>query len=405
MSFQIGAKSYGRQSQSVQNAQQTIPNQTGGSVVLPSTKPRIFPQGSPSERLWIIAEAALSKDADKGYLFSSALGWNYKKILDSNNISRCFITSPDCYRQPQTLVEDIIKYQPPVIICLDNSIGELVPSLLNDKSQKVEALDSWAGSLLISPLLNYPHYVIPTFGPEKCVSDWIERQIVQSIDIAKAKSELDFWNANSQTLQLLPQTTLVTDLDYLDLMKKLDSWEDDAIPYISVDVESIYPREKSDFYGHPGYPVIVGIAPSPYYGISFNLWPKDKVQAQRLWWRLARLLSKKKIIGQNFDMFDARHFDMLGMPIELTSEVISAQGQSRIYDTRLRHAVLWPELKHSLQFQTRQYTRQAYYKDEGKGWNPKDMTRWMRYNALDCCTTYAVFLGQEEEFDERPHLR
>jgi hypothetical protein len=53
---------------------------------------------------------------------------------------------------------------------------------------------------------------------------------------------------------------------------------------------------------------------------------------------------------------------------------------------------------------TRQYTREPYYKDEGHGWSFKDMRKLKRYNALDVTVTYEVYLAQEQEFKERPHL-
>jgi hypothetical protein len=48
-----------------------------------------------------------------------------------------------------------------------------------------------------------------------------------------------------------------------------------------------------------------------------------------------------------------------------------------------------------------QYTREPYYKDEGKNWTVKEKTSMKRYNAKDCCVTYEVWERQEEEFDER----
>lgn len=79
-----------------------------------------------------------------------------------------------------------------------------------------------------------------------------------------------------------------------------------------------------------------------------------------------------------------------------------------IFDTKLRHHILWPELPHKLQFLTKQYTRQPYYKDEGKNWSPRSKTKTLellRYGALDTVVTYEVFNGQEQEFLERPGLK
>ena len=87
-------------------------------------------------------------------------------------------------------------------------------------------------------------------------------------------------------------------------------------------------------------------------------------------------------------------FESLGFNISL----------EKVQDTLLRHHILWPELSHKLQFMTRQYTREPYYKDEGHGWSVKYMDRLRRYNCLDVCVTYEIYEAQEQEFKERPHL-
>jgi hypothetical protein len=359
------------------------------SQVSTNVSTKISPKGSPAERLWIIAEAPLSKDKDKGFLFSSAMGWSFDKLLGESGLTSyyCDYFDPS---NPQALVDRINNYKPPILICLDKAGANLLPQI-----KRKEDINLWAGSLLTSDKLNYPHYILPTFGPETCIQDWTERQIVKYIDLGKAKDEFIFFK-NSGFLNPLPIRRLDIDLDLHTLIYKMDWWADDnSTPYISVDIETIYPREKSDFYGHPGLPVTIGLAPSSIYGISFSLFQEQNKNSVRLWKALANLMDKKTIIGQNFFLFDYNFFYMLGMPCDLF----------KIQDTMFRHSVLWPELSHKLQFQTRQYTREPYYKQEGHGWNAKDLARLKRYNALDVTVTFEIFEAQEREFDERPHLR
>lgn len=358
------------------------------SVPTPVSRPtKISPKGSPSERLWIIAEAPLPKDKDKGFLFSSAMGWSYDKLIHEAGISQYYCSYFD---SDSECIQELDKYRPPIIVGLDTSSKLLLPNI-----QRKEQIGLWASSLLTSSKLNYPHYIIPTFGPETCISDWTERQIVKYIDYAKIKDELEFYNTHNY-LQPLSQRKLEVDLDLPILLDKLHKWtQSPEIKYLSVDIETIYPKEKSEFFGHPGYPVTIGIATSPYYGISFSLFQENTHKTALLWKALSNLLWEKEIIGQNFHSFDAWLLDMLGIKI----------NRFRIHDTMHRHAILWPELSHKLQFLTRQYTRQPYYKSEGHGWTMKDLARLKRYNALDCCTTIEVFEAQEKEFDDRPHLR
>lgn len=348
----------------------------------------IAPRGSPSSRLWIIAEAPLTKDALKGYLFSSPMGWSYDKLVQEAGIHSTYYTA--CYPTARECEDTINKHQPPIIVALDGA-GALLLDQINNK----ESVNLWAGSLLQSRLLNYPHYIIPTHGPETCIQDWTERQVVKFIDYGKIREEFEFWQHHG-FLKSLRSRKLDTDLPFEHLLHKLQRWsEDDSITHLSTDLETVYPREKSQFFGHPGYPVVVGMAINPEYGLSFNLFQETTGNSVKLWKVVAELMAKKKIIGQNFFGFDSWHFFMLGMPCD----------RFKITDTMYRHAVLWPELSHKLEFMTRQYTREPYYKSEGHHWSPKDLQRLKRYNALDCCVTYEVWEEEEKEFDERPHLR
>lgn len=351
--------------------------------------PKLSPKGSPSERLWIIAEAPLSKDQDKGFLFSSPMGWSYDKMLGEAGIRNYYVTyfsGPDDVEA----INLINQYQPPIIVALDLAGKNLVSGIY-----RKEDIHNWAGSLLTSDKLLYPHFVIPTFGPETCISDWTERQIVKYIDYGKVRDELLYWQTNG-TLQPLPERKLDTDLPLHTLLYKIRSWIDSPdIKYISVDIETVYPKEKSQFFGHPGMPVTISIAISSYYAVSFSLFQETTPETVKLWKVISELMQVKKVIGQNFFQFDQWHFELLGL----------AGDRLNLIDTMFRHAILWPELPHTLAFMTRQYTRQPYYKSMAHGWSIKNLEKLKLYNALDTTVTYEIFERQEEEFDQRPHLR
>ena len=352
-----------------------------------TTAGKLGSKGTPAERIWLIAEGPLSKDSNKGFLFSSPMGWSYDKILQEMGISKYYTT----YFESSDEAQDTLnKFLPPIIVLLDKAGSLLLPQI-----RRKEDCNLWAGSLLTSDKLSYSHYCIPTFGPETCVADWTERQIVKYIDYGHVKDEYDYYTDYGH-LRPLRGRTLDIDLPLGVVLHRLEYWAAaTSIEYISVDIETVYPREKSEYFGHPGYPVTIGIAISPDNGISFSLFQDETKESVALWKALGKLLLSKKIIGQNFFHFDEWILRMLGMPCD----------RMKIVDTMFRHAILWPELSHKLQFQTRQYTRQPYYKSEGHHWSPKDLERLKRYNALDCCVTYEIFLAQEEEFNERPHLR
>jgi hypothetical protein len=127
----------------------------------------------------------------------------------------------------------------------------------------------------------------------------------------------------------------------------------------------------------------------------FDLFRESTTETVELWKHLNDLIKSVPQLGQNFFNFDLNFYECLGFEIKVED----------IQDTLIRHHILWPELPHKLQFQTRQYTREPYYKDEGHGWSIKDMRGLKRYNCLDVCVTMEIWEEQEKEFDERPYLR
>lgn len=363
--------------------------------------PYIHSKGSPTSRIWVIAERPYSSDIDKGYIFSGGMGFIFDKMMQEAGIRDYYVTCrrPDS-ESPETFAvieSQLNNYRPPIIIVLEEA-GKILCPELQPKFRKKTAdeddsdVNKYAGSLLISKVLNYPHYIIPTLSPDTIVKDWKLRDIAVSLDLGKAKSEFDYWKQNG-ILEPLPERVLKYEMDFEEVLHNLQVFEN--APLLSVDIETVYTNTKSLYYPHPGYPVTIGIANGNLYGISFNLfWPKAS-QTVELWRRLEKVLWNVPNLGQNYFNFDSSFLTSLGFRIDL----------QRVQDTLIRHAILWPELPHKLQFQTRQYTREPYYKDDGKRWNLKDMRQLRRYNCLDVCVTYEIYEAQEIEFNDRPYLR
>lgn len=361
--------------------------------------PLIHNRGDRQSRVWIILEHPYSSDTQKGYLLSGGMGLVLERMLKEAGISinQCYC----CSRRPDTdtpsgciiLENDLNHYQPPLVLV----VGEVGRYFLPELRAKEE--DEWkgqlqknAGSLLRSPLLQYPHYMMPIYGPDRLVGDWTERNVTTYVDLQKFRDELAHWQQHG-TLNPLPQRKLVYgNLELAELLQYIQKFQTSRL--LSVDIETVYPKKGSAFLQHPGYPITVGLADSVDFGISFNLFRDDPVENRILWRALDSLLKRVPILGQNFFSFDALFFEALGFTIPL--------GQ--VKDTLLRHHILWPELPHKLQFMTRQYTREPYYKDEGHGWSVKFMDKLRRYNCLDVCVTMEVYLAQEEEFKLKPHL-
>ncbi|MDR3392460.1 MAG: hypothetical protein P4L77_12085 [Sulfuriferula sp.] len=345
-------------------------------------------------------ERPFSSDVDKGFLCSGGMGNALDKMLREAGVSLndCYVTC----RRPNTDAPNAVsnvegalsQYQPPFILAM-NEIGNVFLPELRAKKDPEEykgQLQKNAGSLLISPNLHYPHYMMPFYGPDRCMADWTERNVTTFFDFQKLREELKYYH-NHHKLQPLPERVLkFHDMELDELLGYIDQMI--ASPYVSNDIENPVYRTK-DYYPHPGYPILIGLANSPRFGISFRLFRDKPSENRELWKRLEKMYLNVTTIGQNFFNYDSYFYKMLGFSLNL----------HKIQDTLQRHHILWPELSHKLQFMTRQYTREPYYKDEGHNWSYKYMNNYRRYNCLDACVTYEVWEQQEEEFNARPHLR
>jgi uracil-DNA glycosylase len=362
--------------------------------------PLIHPKGSPSSRIWFIADAPFSSDIPKGYIFSGGMGWVFDKMCADACLKDYYITC----RRPNTddahafkiIENELNQYKPPFIVPFGSTGAFFCDCLKQAKAQKsyIGQLSKYVGSFLTADnnLLSYPHYIMPMYGIEKLVANWSERNITTYFDMQKLREEYYYWRQHG-SLQPLPQRTLIyKELSLDELLKYFESFKQAKL--LSVDIETCYPKGDSVFKPHPGYPITVGIAPSSQLGLSFNLFRDSPAETRILWRELDVLLSNARILGQNFFNFDAHFLRALGFNINLAS----------ITDTLIRHHILWPELPHKLQFMTRQYTRETFYKDEGHHWNLKNMLKLRRYNCLDVCVTYEVYEQQEDEFRERKEV-
>jgi uracil-DNA glycosylase len=367
--------------------------------------PYIKPRGNRNARIWCILAKPYSSDYDpktgKDTLMSGGLGHVFDKMLREAGIDpySVYFTS----RAPNTddlhaytnLESELSASKPPLIIVIGDVAGWFLSELRTPKTVETNPgqLQKYAGSLLQCGVLQYPHYMMPLYGPDRCVGDWKERNVTVYVDLQKLQDELVYWQKHG-TLRPLPERTMrYGNLELNEILSCFERFR--KAPLLSIDIETVYPRKGSAFLPHPGYPITVGIADSHDFGISFNLFRDSPSENRTLWRALDLLLKGKPILGQNFFNFDALFFEALGFQISL----------DRVQDTLLRHHILWPELSHKLQFLTRQYTREPYYKDEGHGWSVKHMDKLRRYNCLDVCVTYEVWEQQELEFQQRPQLK
>jgi hypothetical protein len=216
--------------------------------------------------------------------------------------------------------------------------------------------------------------------------------VVAVLTLGKVAEEFSFWRDHS-CLQPLPERQLIADpaaqdaIDYLRMLLALP-----ADKPVSIDIENIGVfKGKYKTPQRNRLPYVVGFADSAKRGMSIGLAEYEKDKTLEVWRLIDTVLRTRRQIGQNYYTHDAPWMQYLGF----------SPNVGLLDDTLVRHHVLWPELSHKLQFQTMQYTREPYYKDEGHNWTVKDRLRLKKYNVKDCCVTYEVWERQEEEFAER----
>jgi hypothetical protein len=362
--------------------------------------------GDEKNPIWVVISEPYDKDQNMGYLFSCGYGYNFKKIWGMGNIG---ISLPDphirsirpcigaTYDKDTSLLHflnDLDRVKPTFIVPLsDEVLNYLVPYTTQVK-EKNSSLRKWAGSILTSELLNWPHYIIGCQPPDYLTRNWDEHEIAAFIDLGHLRDEYDYWFRNG-VLNPLPARHLEVQPPFAVLLNYLNECLNHN--FISVDIETIRPKKDSSFYEikHPGYPYCVAVAVDSKNAMSFSYWDYTPEQCVKIWRKFDELLTKVPCIGQNFFSFDSHYKERLGFRICL----------SKCQDTLIRHHILWPGLEHKLQFQTKQYTRESFYKDEGKNFSVKYKDKFMIYNAKDAAVTYEIWERQEEEFKDRPQLR
>lgn len=359
--------------------------------------------GNPNSPIWILLDAPYNNDASDGVILSGGYGYNFKKIWKLANLSLGDIhikSLRPClgatYTKENILsncLTDINNYKPTIIVPLSDEIINYLCPITTQAKEKNSSLGKWAGSLLSSTFITYPHYIIGSQPPDWVTRNWDYNEIQAFIDFGHVREEFEYWKQHG-ILNPLPQRNLLVQPSYPDLVAYLvDCLRSCSI--ISCDIETIRPKKDSFYYKiNPGYPYTIALARSSTDAVSFSFWDYDEDQCIKLWRLLDKILSTVPQIGQNYFLFDAHYLKAMGFRLCL----------EQCKDTLIEHHILWPSLKHALHFQTRQYTRQVYYKDDGKNFNIKQKKKFMNYNALDASVTYEIWEEHQKEFAERRHL-
>lgn len=283
------------------------------------------------------------------------------------------------------LWEEVNAVKPNCIV----GFGNLPLKALCGKGNGFKGIMKWRGSILPSTGMDYK--VVATIHPAALLHAGGEleddryqggkkkgplkhswRHILK-LDLLRAREE-------SQSSRYDPPERVVEIArDSVQLQRFLDLYAGKDI--VSVDIEVV----KS-------IPFCVGLAFNNWHAISIplldcfswqNLEGIHDHELAAMWMLVARLLdSGIKVIGQNFK-FDQRQL----------ARACGFNVRNFYVDTSLLAHAIHPEFPKALDFTTSIYTRQPYYKDEGRefDWKRDKIDKFLHYNGMDACVTFEVF--------------
>lgn len=357
-------------------------------------------RGNSAAKLMVIGEQPTPDDERAGMAFSGKAGLMVKAYLQEAGIhpDECYYTyvlkesrKMEDPKERQVIIE---KYGPQ----LQKEVDALKPNaILALGNGALQACTGFRG------ITQYRGSVMPSrFGP-KCIASMHPYSLRMRDEDGKQLSwsssiyiRWDFERAveHSKSKKLrTPERNLITAYDSLDLHRFIRNNE--GKKYVSVDIET-----------HKTFPVCISLAYSKYSAISVPLLnvpgkgdPKrlfsPREQAD-IWKMVAKVLADPMVlkIGQNYK-FDER---LLERCLNDTVD-IGLVTNGFFFDTGLAFRTLFPEFPAKLEFIASVLTEEPYYKEEGKGYNPKkdSMRRLLAYNAKDAAVTFEVFERLVEE--------
>jgi uracil-DNA glycosylase family 4 len=369
-------------------------------------------RGNTRGAVCLIGEAPGADEDQSGVPFVGASGRELDRMLAETNISGtdCWWTNPYKVRPPDNKLdrmseygipdrmfqaqffEELNEFKPTFIVPLGATpLGILCPFTINKRTQSA-AISKYRGSILRSDLIPWEHYVVPSYHPAFLFRAWEERQNAV-LCLAKVSEEFQWWKTHSNQLQPLPQRKLIADPaadDALDYLRSVLASPPETV--VSIDIENIgVYRGKYKTPQRNRVPYVIGFSINPDCGVSIGLAEYEREKTPRIWSLINQILQSKRQVGQNYYTHDLPWLQYIGFSPNIHV----------VHDTLVRHHVLWPECSHKLEYQAFQYTREPYWKDEGKTWTVKERNKMKLYNCKDVCVTLEIYQAQEAEFASR----
>ena len=243
-------------------------------------------------------------------------------------------------------------------------------------------ITKWRGSILagINPR---GRKIVPTFHPQFIMRGNYPHRYTMLHDLQRAKEESVSSRIN------LPKRNLYIDPIFPEVVSWLEHANKQSA--IATDIEC-YNAEVSCFSVATSSTECMCI---PIIGRnSSDRWTEE--QESEIWRLYAQLMSNRKVrkINQNI-LFDITFL--------LSQNNIFTRGA--VDCTMCAHHILYPDFPKGLDFLCSTYTREPYYKDDGKLWSKPwvDMERFWIYNAKDSACAFEIMEQLLPELQQKGH--
>lgn len=302
-----------------------------------------------------------------------------------NNLELLYQTGYKIQDFEEILWSELTSLRPNAVIAFGNTALTALTGM--------KGIEKYRGSILRATKGDFK--VIPTIHPASLMhkesdgrmSGWKDATFIQW-DVNRAVKQSLFPEFN------LPDRNLIVCRSNLELYRFLNRYS--SAEYVSVDIETFHT-----------IPICISFAFNAHEAISVPLFPglSQDLQVSRTdqirnWRDVIEIMANPKIqkIGQNFKFDETLLRTCLNGTLNF-----GIHTRGFFFDTMLGFRTLYPELPATLAFITSVLTEEPYYKEEGKGYNPKKdkIDRLLLYNAKDAVVTYECFEKELSELRER----
>ncbi len=359
----------------------------------------VFGSGNPNAKLLVLGEAPGYHEEQLEKPFVGPSGEILDSMLKKAGISRSevYVDNVVTIRPPDNkinrlkelgfspsdfyprLFELIKKIKPNAILALGNTPLHALTGKSGISKYRGSILFSEVAATKVVPTI-HPAYLLHGSDQDEGGSFKYSTGVFMQLDVNRAVQESQFkeYKISQRNIQIVR--------DSLALYRFLETYKN-------------HKRFALDIETRKSIPVCLGIAPSPNFAISVQLLNIEETDYRIPYRELAEIHTlldqflstpNREFIGQNFKFDQQKLESVFGFHPKLYADLMLIQG------------IVNPEFSKSLAFIASVYTREPYYKDEGKEFQyGKDpIEQLFTYNGKDVCTTFEAFESLIKEAKE-----